>query len=98
MSIDARVTAVIHNEDGSGKLMLEDRPARFGGVAGIAGQPALVFDSAPHDVTALNGRDIWGNDSVLMLGDRQFAKRVGFTRIVFTVPDFHGWRMGQETP
>lgn len=96
MSIDARVVSVRHNEDGSGELILTDRPPKTGEVyGGIAGQRSLRFDSAPHDVTALNGRDIWGGDSSLMFGDRQFARRVGYTKIEFTVPDFHGWRMNE---
>lgn len=94
MSIDAQVRAVICNEDGSGKLLLEDRPPRRpGDNPGIAGQSVLTFDSAPHDVTCLNGRDIWGGDGMLMHGDRQFARREGYTKIRFTVDDFHGWIM-----
>jgi hypothetical protein len=94
MSIDAQVKSVYHNEDGSGQLNLIDRPAtRRGETPGTAGQKVLRFDSAPHDVTALNGRNIWGNANSVMLGDREFAKRDGYTKIVFTVPDFHGWVM-----
>lgn len=83
MSIDARVRTVIHNEDGSGRLELEDRPARLGQVPGIAGQGALNYDRAPYEVTALNGLEIWGGSDFIMLGDTEIAKRVGYTRIVF---------------
>ncbi len=84
MSIDARVQTVIHNEDGSGELKLIDRPARRqGDTPGIAGQKRLSYDSAPYEVTALNGLDIWGNDSRIMLGDKEIAVREGYTRIRF---------------
>lgn len=85
MSIDAVVQSVYHNEDGSGQLNLRARER-----GGCAGQSVLRFDSAPHDVTCLNGCEIWGGDSGIMLGDREIAKRDGYTKIVFTVPDFHG--------
>ena len=83
MSIDARVRAVYLHENGGGSLELEDRPAIPGGVPGIAGQDRLSFDSCPEEVTALNGREVWGNDARLMLGDVEIAKRVGYTRIEF---------------
>lgn len=83
MSIDARIRAVHLHEDGGGTLELEDRPARPGGVPGIAGQKRLRFDDAPEEVTALNGRDIWGGADTIMLGDVEIARRVGYTRIVF---------------
>jgi hypothetical protein len=83
MSIDARVQTVHFNEDGSGWLDLIDRPASPGGVPGIAGQTRLRFDASPHDVTALNGRDIWGGSSEIMLGDVKIAERIGYTRIRF---------------
>ena len=83
MSIDARVQAVHLNEDGSGELRLVDRPPVNGGVPGIAGQRALAFDTAPPEVTALNGLDIWGGSGTVMLGDVEIARRTGYTRIVF---------------
>jgi hypothetical protein len=84
MSIDARVQSVHLNEDGSGKLCLMDRPPiRKGATPGIAGQNALHFDRAPEEVTSLNGRDIWGGDSQIMLGDVEIARRDGYTGLVF---------------
>lgn len=80
MSIDARVFAVICREDGSGELRLVDRP---GSPPGIAGQKALRFDQAPHEVTALNGLDVWGDSSSLMLGTMLIARRDGYTKITF---------------
>lgn len=83
MSIDARVETVFINENGSGRLALIDRPANVDGVPGIKGQSSLSFETAPEEVTALNGRDIWGGSDSIMLGDREIAKRQGYTRIVF---------------
>lgn len=79
MSIGGIVT-VHHYEDGSGKLKLT--PAKSGEPTG---QPALCFDSAPHDVTALNGRLIWGGDSMVMHGETLIARREGYTKIRFVV-------------
>lgn len=87
MSIDAKVETVIHNEDGSGELRLVDRPATKDGVPGIAGQRTLCYTTAPHEVTALNGLNIWGGSSSIMLGEIEIAKREGYTRIVFHADD-----------
>ena len=84
MSIDARVDCVYHNEDGSGRLALVNRPERHGWrPAGIAGQKSLSYKSAPHTVTSLNGCDIWGSAETIMLGDSKIADRVGYTGIEF---------------
>jgi hypothetical protein len=84
MSIDARVETVIIDENGGGRLKLIDRPARSAGDNdGIAGQNYLSFDSAPEEVTALNGLDIWGGDSQIMLGDSEIAKREGYGGLAF---------------
>jgi|SRR6185369_3188386 len=84
MSIDARIETVIINEDGSGELRLIDRPAkRPGQNSGIAGQRSLSFSSAPEEVTALNGLNVWGGGSSLILGDVEIARREGYTSIVF---------------
>ena len=89
MSIDARIETIIRNEDGSGQLRLVDRPRlRPGDTPGIAGQSVLRFDAAPRDVTDLQGQDIWGGDSQIMLGDTKIARREGYTKIRFVVVDF----------
>ncbi len=84
MSIDASVAYVECKEDGSGTLHLCDRIARPGQTDGIAGQRGLHFDAAPYEVTALNGLAIWGGSSSIMLGDKEIARRIGYTRISFT--------------
>jgi len=79
MSIDANVALVEVHEDGSGILHLCDRVPE-----GSRGQSRLRFDTAPHEVTALNGLSIWGGDRQIMLGDRQIAERIGYTKISFS--------------
>lgn len=82
MAIDAQVAYVEVNEDGSGALHLCDRIG-FGRPDGNKGQPTLRFDTAPHEVTALNGLAIWGGSGFLMLGDIEIAERLGYTRLKF---------------
>ena len=77
MSIGGIVT-VYRYEDGSGKLKLD--PAKKGEPTG---QPSLWFKSSPYDVTALNGKLIWGGDSSVMCGDTKIAERIGCTEIRF---------------
>jgi hypothetical protein len=79
MAIDANVAYVELKEDGSGVLHLCDRKPE-----GSRGQSRLYFDTAPYEVTALNGLSIWGGASQIMLGDCEIAKREGYTRISFT--------------
>jgi hypothetical protein len=78
MSIDANVAYVELNEDGPGTLHLCDR------ADGSRGQSRLHFATAPHEVTALNGLHIWGGSSSIILGEREIARRDGYTRISFT--------------
>ena len=77
MSIDATVHAVLFNENDSGGRLALAGPDR--------GQNLLHFDAAPQDVTALNGRYVWGGDSSLLYGEVEIAKRVGYGKIVFSV-------------
>lgn len=79
MAIDANVAYVELKEDGSGTLHLCDRVPN-----GSRGQSRLHFDTAPYEVTALNGLPIWGGSSQIMLGDIEIAKRDGYTRISFS--------------
>ena len=84
MSIDAQVQSVFFHENGGGRLNIVDRPIkRKGDYPGCAGQPRLYFDYAPEEVSALNGLEVWGGESELMLGDVEIAKRAGYETIVF---------------
>lgn len=82
MAIDARIQFVQIGEQGQGALRLIDRPSKTG-TPGIRGQNSLYFEKAPEEVTALNGLDIWGGSSFIMLGDVEIAKRTGYTSIEF---------------
>jgi len=82
MSIDANIAHVELNEDGSGILHLCDR-----GSDGSRGQDRLRFETAPPEVTALNGLSIWGGASWVMLGDVKIADRIGYRRIAFIERD-----------
>jgi hypothetical protein len=83
MSIDARVQKVLFNSDGSGRLELIDRPARRGQTPGERGQAALRFQQSFASVAELEGCNIWGNDSLIMLGDTMIARRKTYTEIEF---------------
>jgi hypothetical protein len=99
MAIDANVAYVELKEDGSGTLHLCDRVPN-----GSRGQSRLHFATAPHEVTALNGLSIWGGAGEIMLGERQIAKRDGYTRISFNereqfleaVADYHRRQRGEH--
>lgn len=78
MAIDAHVAYVELKEDGSGTLHLCDRVPN-----GSRGQSRLRFDTAPYEVTALNGLPVWGGAGQLMLGEIEIAKRIGYTKISF---------------
>lgn len=79
MAIDANVAYVELHENGSGVLHLCDRIPN-----GSRGQSRLYFDTAPYEVTALNGLAIWGGASEIMLGQQEIARRDGYTKISFT--------------
>jgi hypothetical protein len=100
VSIDANVVYVELKEDGSGVLHLCDRVPE-----GSRGQSRLHFETAPHEVTALNGLEIWGAGSgPIMLGNKQIATREGYTRISFierepflsAVAEYHERRRTRE--
>lgn len=65
----------------------------------------MRFQTAPEEVTALNGLDVWGGSDSLMLGDTEIARRMGYTRIEFhpadrfkqAVGEYHR-RRRQSTP
>lgn len=83
MSIDATVAYVETREDGSGTLHLIGRVSHTSRPDGTAGQRHLHFATAPYEVTALNGLNIWGGSGFLMLGDTEIATREGYARISF---------------
>jgi hypothetical protein len=78
MSIDATVNSVNFYENGGGELRLLERLPGH-----PPGQSVLVFGEHPEEVSALRGKDVWGGDTSLMLGDMRIADRIGYTRIRF---------------
>lgn len=78
MSIDAVVVGV-RMVDGDFKLTLEDRDR-----LSTAGQTTLCVESPFEDfhyLSKLIGCEVWGNASVLMLGDAKLADRIGYIGI-----------------
>lgn len=88
MSIDARVSRVFRDSDGTGDLFLVDRPkSRPEDNDGCCGQPQLSFDESPEGVMRLEGKDVWGSSEDLMLGDVKIADRSGYCSIGFVLDD-----------
>lgn len=77
MAIDAIVQRVVVRESGGGELHLVPR-----GLS-AAGQKVLVFNSSPQGVEQLEGKEIWGGSSFIMLGEVEIAKRTGYMPIEF---------------
>lgn len=62
------------------RLLLEPRER-----AEVAGQRALTLvnppTTDPQALAGLIGIDIWGNSSSIMVGEKRWAKRIGYGRI-----------------
>lgn len=83
MSIDAEITEVEYNPDGTATLHLVARDER----AGPAGQRRLIVENPKPQMDVLVGTCIWGGDSNIMVGrETVFAKRIGYTRIRLVEP------------
>jgi len=79
MSIDARIEAV--NISGSTvKLHLVPREHD-----GCAGQSELTIVNPPtlnkNHLSSMIGTEIWGGSGDVLVGDRKWAKRIGYTKI-----------------
>lgn len=78
MSIDATVVGV-RLVEGDFKLTLEPRDE-----SACAGQTTLCIETPfnnYHFLSRIMGCDVWGNSSVLMLGDAKLADRIGYVGI-----------------
>ena len=66
------------------RLKLEPRER-----GGLAGQPVLTIVNPPtldpHVLAGMIGTEIWGGSGDIMVGDRRWAKRIGYTRIELVV-------------
>lgn len=64
---------------GSPKVRLKLEPREPGG---LAGQPVLTIVNPPsRGLESLIGIEIWGNASSVFVGNREWAKRIGYTQI-----------------
>lgn len=67
---------------------------------GVAGQTVLTIVNPssvdPEQLSLLLGVDIWGGNGFIMLGDRRWATRVGYTKIRLLEPQHLECRSEQE--
>ncbi len=77
MSIDARITAVRYNDDGTATIDLE--PADD--TRAPAGQERLIVVNPRSHMDALVGVQVWGSANTIMVRDTVFADRLGHIRI-----------------
>lgn len=75
MSIDAVISDVSRNPDGTATLHLMPRGNS------LVGQPRLTVENPPANLEASIGTEIWGGCSEIMVGDTRWADRIGYTRI-----------------
>lgn len=82
MSIAATIHSV-ETLDGNVKIYLS--PVAKGE---IAGQRSLTITNWPdgQSPNGLVGTDIWGGSGQIMIGERRWAERRGYTQIVLTRP------------
>lgn len=77
MSIDAIIRDVLYLDDGTVKLELAPACER----RAPAGQKCLIVENPVPHMDVLKGYCIWGNAQQIMMGEKKFAKRVGYDRI-----------------
>lgn len=75
MSIDAVITGVTRNPDGTASLHLGPRGDS------CPGQTRMTVENPPPDLEAAVGTEVWGGDGYLMVGDTKWADRIGYTRL-----------------
>lgn len=77
MSIDARIELVTYEQNGTATLWLGKRER---------GQQQLTIVNPRPGLEILEGREIWGNSSQIMLGDAILADRLTYTTIKLRPP------------
>lgn len=77
MSIDAVITKVIRNADGTATILLG--PRRPGGDP--PGQARMIVMNPPLSFEACVGTEVWGGDDCLMVGETRWAEREGYARL-----------------
>ncbi len=79
MAIDAVVRAVRRNRDGTATMTLGPRDTGHG--SSCKGQAKMTILNPPAGpLRGLVGVEIWGGDGAIMVGDRKWAVRVGYTK------------------
>jgi hypothetical protein len=84
MAIDAVITAVTRNQDGTADLQLGPRDTPHG--KSCPGQSTLTVVNPPPGLEAAVGTEVWGGSDFLMVGDVHWANRVGYTRARLIAP------------
>jgi hypothetical protein len=79
VSIDAVITGVRRNPDGTATLSLGPRRPRGGGNPSEPGQSGMTVLNPPPGLEAAVGAEVWGDADTLMVGERKWAERVGYT-------------------
>lgn len=77
MSIDAVITDVEYEKDGTCRLDLGPR----GTLNGSGGQKSLYVTNPKPNMDACVGTEIWGGSGSIMVGDTLWARRNSYTEI-----------------
>ena len=79
MAIDAVVTGVKRNADGTATMTLGPRATPHG--QSCAGQSSMTILNPPAGrLDGMVGTEVWGSADTLMVGDTKWASREGYTR------------------
>lgn len=80
MAIDAVVSAVEWNDDGTALIRLEPR-IMADGRASMTGQSSLLVLNPPDHFDAIEGTPVWANLKAMYVGRKQIAQRIGWNAI-----------------
>jgi hypothetical protein len=76
MAIDAVVTEVTYNLDGTAVMKLGPRVADQ-----LPGQDSLLVLNPPRHFDAIVGTRVWGNSKFLMVRDKKLGRRIGYGQV-----------------
>lgn len=79
MAIDAVVTEVTFNLDGTAVMKLGPRTDDI-----LPGQDSLLVLNPPEHFDAIVGTKVWGSTTALMVGKRVIGKRIGYGKLRLT--------------
>jgi hypothetical protein len=78
VSIDAVITGVTRNPDGTATLSLGPRRSRSDGSLSEPGQTRMTVLNPPPGLEAAVGTEVWGGHDRLMVGERKWAEIVSY--------------------